>query len=419
VSLQFRTEVLQARHERFFGRTLLQPPVSFAVWTAASAAFTVGVVAFLLFGEYTRRVRVPGITAPAAGLLRITPPQSGIVTERQVEEGDAVTAGQVLFVLSSERQSEAAGAGPSAQHAILAQLRERRSSLQQELSRRTALAQQQQAAAARRLADLGAEEAQIALELATQAAREASAAEHADRFGDLERQRFVSSMTARQKRDELLEQTARRQSLERSALALRRETTAVATELRQLPLRTEQQKGDVKRELAVLEQEILSAEAARRFVVVAPRDGIITAIVAEPGQAVALHPIATLLPADSPLEAHLFAPSRAVGFVEPGQSVRLRYAAYPFQKFGQYDGVVFQVSRSPLAASELPPQLGLPAHGEGLYRITVRLASPAVNAYGRQQPLSAGMHLEADVMQDRRRLFEWIFEPVLGLRGKL
>jgi membrane fusion protein len=289
----------------------------------------------------------------------------------------------------------------------------------QELARRTALAQQQHAAAARRLADLELEQAQISRELATQAAREASAAEHADRFGDLERQRFVSPMTARQKRDELLEQTARRQSLERSALALRRETTAVASELRQLPLRTEQQKGDVKRELAVLEQEILGAEAARRFVVVAPRDGIITAIVAEPGQAVGLHPIATLLPADSPLEAHLFAPSRAVGFVEPGQSVRLRYAAYPFQKFGQYDGVVFQVSRSALTPSELPPQLGFPAHGEGLYRITVQLASPAVNAYGRQQPLSAGMHLEADVMQDRRRLFEWIFEPLLGLRGRI
>ncbi len=35
-------------------------------------------------------------------------------------------------------------------------------------------------------------------------------------------------------------------------------------------------------------------------------------------------PLLTLLPTDAILEAHLFAPSKAVGFVEPGQHVRVR-----------------------------------------------------------------------------------------------
>ena len=97
----------------------------------------------------------------------------------------------------------------------------------------------------------------------------------------------------------------------------------------------------------------------------------------------------------------------------------MRYAAYPFQKFGQYDGEVTQVSRTALAPSELPPQLALPAHAEGLYRITVRLATPHVMAYGRPQSLTAGMQLEADVMQERRRLVEWVFEPLIALGRKL
>jgi len=154
-------------------------------------------------------------------------------------------------------------------------------------------------------------------------------------------------------------------------------------------------------------------------VVTAPQDGLVTAIAAERGQYVALQPLATLLPGASPLEAHLFAPSRAVGFVEAGQKVRVRYAAYPFQKFGQYDGEVVQVSRAALAPAELPPQLALPARAEALYRITVRLASPYVMAYGKAQPLTAGMQLEADVMQERRRLIEWVFEPLIALGRKL
>jgi membrane fusion protein len=95
--------------------------------------------------------------------------------------------------------------------------------------------------------------------------------------------------------------------------------------------------------------------------------------------------------------------------------VRVRYAAYPYQKFGQYEGRVVQVSRAALAPSELPSQLAPPLPSEPLYRITVRLAQPHVLVYGRAQPLTAGMQLEADVLQDRRRLIEWVFEPLIAL----
>jgi membrane fusion protein len=153
-------------------------------------------------------------------------------------------------------------------------------------------------------------------------------------------------------------------------------------------------------------------------IVTAPQAGIVTAIAAERGQQVGPQPLATLLPSGSPMEAHLFAPSRAIGFVERGQRVRVRFAAYPFQKFGQYDGEVVQVSRVALAPAELPPQLALPGPPESLYRVTVRLAAPHVMAYGQAQPLAAGMQLEADVMQDRRRLIEWVFEPLIALGRK-
>jgi membrane fusion protein len=186
-----------------------------------------------------------------------------------------------------------------------------------------------------------------------------------------------------------------------------------------LPLRAAQQQAELERELSALQQDIVGAEAARRIVVTAPQDGTVTAIAAERGQFVGPQPLATLLPASSPLEAHLFAPSRAIGFVVPGQAVRVRYAAYPFQKFGQYSGEVTHVSRVALAPAELPPQLVPPTGGDTLYRITVRLASSTVMAYGKPQPLVAGMQLEADILQERRRLIEWLFEPMIAMGRKL
>ena len=100
----------------------------------------------------------------------------------------------------------------------------------------------------------------------------------------------------------------------------------------------------------------------------------------------------------------------------------LRYQAFPYQKFGHQRGEVLQVSRSPLQPSELaglslPASLG--AGGEPLYRITVTLAQQTIPAYGQPQALAPGMQLEADVLLDRRRLIEWLFEPVLGIAGRV
>lgn len=124
----------------------------------------------------------------------------------------------------------------------------------------------------------------------------------------------------------------------------------------------------------------------------------------------------------SELQAQLYAPSRTAGFVQPGQKVWLRYAAFPYQKFGMAQGVVMAVSRSPIAPQDLPDgqaQALVVANGanEPMYRITVRLLRQTINTYGKPTPLVAGMSLDADVRQDSRKLREWLFEPALAVMG--
>jgi membrane fusion protein len=54
-----------------------------------------------------------------------------------------------------------------------------------------------------------------------------------------------------------------------------------------------------------------------------------------------------------------------------------------------------------------------------MYKVTVKLASSTVQAYGQPQPLRPGMQLEADIMQDSRRIFEWVLEPLYSISAKL
>ena len=126
-----------------------------------------------------------------------------------------------------------------------------------------------------------------------------------------------------------------------------------------------------------------------------------------------------MLPKDARLEAELLVPSRAIGFIEPGDTVLLRYQAYPYQKFGHQSGTVKRISRSALNQTELQTLLGSAAQTEPLYRVTVSLAKQAIIAYGQTEPLRPRMALEADVLGERRRLIEWVFEPLYSLKANV
>lgn len=156
----------------------------------------------------------------------------------------------------------------------------------------------------------------------------------------------------------------------------------------------------------------------------APQGGTVTAIVAEiGGPADTSRPLLSIVPAGSELQAHLYGSSRTVGFLKPGQTVLLRYEAYPYQKFGHHQGVIASISRSPLSPDAMDPQLAtLAGHAGGnepVYRITVDLERQTILAYGEALPLQPGMRLQADIALETRSIYEWILDPLYTLTGKL
>jgi len=192
---------------------------------------------------------------------------------------------------------------------------------------------------------------------------------------------------------------------------------------RDLPFRKQAQLAQADREIAALEQELAEAESKRQIVIVAPQSGVVSAIQAEPGSTVQPSvPLLSIVPTGTTLQAQLFGPSRAIGFLQPGQRVLIRYQAYPYQKYGSYAGSVASISRSAISPTELSPQLagltGIYGVNEPLYRITVELERQSANAYGKLVPLQPGMQLEADIMIESRRLIEWVFDPLFTLTGK-
>lgn len=416
----FRRAALDAQKPKSCGEILLVRPLSYRLLSLAALVSTLAIVALFTWGSYTKRSSVTGQLVPSAGLLRIYPPQTGIVGKKLVAEGQSVKAGDTLYLISSERQSSTLG---SVFASVSEQLGARKESLTGELERTRQLQREEQEGLTRQVAALRSELEKIDSLLEGQRARVALAEETSNRYQSLLEKDYISREQRQQKREELLDQQTRLKSVEREQIALRRELGTRQESLAALRFKHENQLAQIERVISSTSQELSESEGRRMLAITAPIDGTATAVVAEVGQAVdGRRPLLSIVPAGSRLEAQLYAPSRAVGFVRPGAQVLMRYQAYPYQKFGHARGTVVSVARTALPGSEISSLLapGVEAQGsEPLYLISVALEQQSINAYGVAQPLQAGMLLEADVLQESRKLYEWVLEPLFSLSGKL
>lgn len=399
----FRAAAQAARQTQWAGTIVLARPVPMRVAAIVAGILATAIALTLVFGEYTRKVRVSGQVVPDAGSIKVIAGQFGRIASRLVEEGAEVKAGQAMFELVAERAS----GGGDVDTRIASLLSTRQGELVQTRQLQTAELHQRADALATRQRAIDTEIASRHQEIALQDIQIKSVRNKLKRYKTLARQGFMSPAQLSLVEDEVTVQLARRKAMESNVLTVQRDLLLVQEEAEAINGKIKLIESHAAQGLAAVAQEAAEHEGRSGARVLAPVSGVVTALALEPGQSVqGGTTLATILPAGSELEARLLVPSRAIGFIEPGQQVLLRLSAFAYQKFGQVVGTVTRVERSPI--SDGPPG------AEPVYRITVKLSKQAVFAYGRKQQFKAGMQLEADILQDRRRLIEWVIDPLIS-----
>jgi membrane fusion protein len=411
----FRPEVMVEHQSQWLGTVLLEPRITHWMFATLALLATAAVLGLLFFTSYTRKARINGWLVPQQGLVRVFAPQAGVLTRIHVKEGQEVSKGAPLLAISTEMRSEAFG---GTRQEIVHRLTRRRNSMAEERAVQERLFSQQAADLMQRIAALQDEQKFLTKEIDLQRTQLQLNEQIEQRMRTLRNRDIVTEPRREEAERERIQQAAKLQGLERTQAALQ-----MTAALRELPLKRLTQLAEIDRNVAALEQELAEAEARREIVIVAPHDGIVTGLQVElGGGAQPSVPLLSIVPAQATLQAQLFSPSRGIGFLREGQRVLVRYEAFPYQKFGFHEGTIVSVSRSAVSPAEMTQQLaGLTAlygTNEPIYRITVNLHQQTVTAYGQPMPLQAGMQLEADVLLERRRLVEWMLEPLFSISGK-
>ncbi len=441
----FRSEVTQSKQASWMGPIHLAHNPRFSIVAGVALVLAGALLAYGAWGTVARKVRVPGILMPQGGTVELSPAVSGVLLEQRVKEGDWVEQGQVLFVLNTDKTT----AEGSTASLLASHLAQRRSTLLAERASRVAQNQQREAHLADRIRSLSLETAQATQEHALAKRRVELAQKTSTRFEHMAAEGFVSDIQLQGKQEELIDLQSRLENTLRNGVALAREQKSAQADLVHLQKQLAIDLLQLDRSLASLDQETAEIQSRKTSSVLAPQSGQVSTIhlslgaMAQAGQTIAsLVPVGSSQVGDhvvTHVDAHvgdvapnksahtlvaaLFAPTRTAGFIQPGQVVWLRLAAYPYQKFGLAKGRVLKVSGTPIAPQDLPHGQGTALmastqSNEPLYRIQVELASQYVMAFGEARPLRPGMTLEADVIHDVRGIWEWVFEPLLAIHAR-
>jgi membrane fusion protein len=413
----FRPDALSARGNHWLGTTRAVQPWPLKLVAPLGAAIALAFVAFLTFGQYTQRTRVQGVLAPSAGLIKLSAPQEASILTLKVSEGDRVQKGQALYVLDLDKRTEAGGFS----EAVLAALKTQRQELQEELLRRALYDGERQDALRTKLADLAKETGQVDRQIETAEDYVQTLSEELETYKDYLQRGITIQRDILDRRSRLMTEKTQLELLRRDRVKLDAEQHSTEAEITQINREGASKLSEIRRQVADLERSLAEAETQRQIQITAPDNGRITGVVARSGQSVPKGgPLLTIVPESGMLQVNLYAQSSAIGFVREGAPVMLRYAAYPYQKFGQHEGVVTAISRAALRPDEV--DIGVPLPPEGgqrstLYRLTVKPREAAIPAYGELEPLQVGMQVEADIFLDTRPLWQWILNPLFSLRS--
>jgi len=399
----------QQNADTWLGQAVLLQPLSMRLVSWSVLLFAMAMLAFMFYGQYTKRVAASGVLAPDAGLLKVQSPQPGVVLERRVREGQRVAAGEVLYVVSSEVVFEP---GKGVASTALGNLQARQSIIRADTALSDQVAARTVQQTRERVRLLQSELEQFELSLKAQQARLASKQSQFERHQQAQAQGFLSPMALQQKQDDVLEQQSRLHDMQRNRLALVRELDEARTQLDSAASKNALERSNFERQALEVEQDRLAQQTRNRVLVTAPQAGVVTAVLAEPGQRVEGQTLLTIVPAGSQLEGQIFVPSQAIGFIREGDKVSLRLAAFPNLGYCKFEGRVTEISSATLAPDE---QGGKAPDAQPRYRVRVGLPAQSLDGHA----LRAGMEVDAQFPQERRTLAGWIFEPLYRLKEKL
>jgi membrane fusion protein len=403
----FRKQAVQALSKRPFGRPIATFPRPWFWLTLLITVLAIFAAGFLMTAEYSRKESVRGWLVASDGVTKVSHDSAAKVIALVRSPGDFVAAGEPIMVLGRHSILE----DGSDSHAIqVSELREQEATVARQVQMVRSAAAIEIESITAQLELLDAELQSASDSQRRQQQRIAAATEKLSRLTTATLSGAATDWELIREQDALSGLQLALTAMQQERKALRRERQRLQERATRLPLDTERVIAGLSLQRSDLQQQLTQQQAAYRVVIVATASGKLASIAVNTGDSIAPQQLlATILPQELSLTAEVYVPSKAIGFIRPGQSVRLLYDAFPYQRFGAFPGQVVSVSDYVFLPNEIPEGFQL---REAAFKVTVDIQQTEFEAAAGAIRLRPGMLLIADIVLETRTLATWWLAPL-------
>jgi len=414
----FRKEAIAHQSERLTGVITLAQPLSLKITVILLTVIAILIVSFLFTANYARKETVRGFLVPNKGVIKSFASQGGTIEKLWVVEGDFIKQGSPLATLVVH-QGDASGVDLSEQ--LISQLNQQLNLLDHEIEQHQTLQQQEIANLIQHQQALRNERWALKQQYTLANEKLQLLDNQQQQFNELNKKGYLSDLEKERQQHVLLAAKQDKQALARLLLQQQTQLSQLAFKQKNIPQQYILNINSLKRKQADIHRQLAQTKNQHRYTVTASHSGFVTGIQVVAGENLSptkaqRKPLLHILPEGSELVAELLLPTRSVGFIQTGHKARLRFDAFPYQRFGFIESEISRIDQTLISPNEVQLPIALQ---EPVYRIRALLTKQQIVAYGKDFTLKSGMLFEADIMLEQRSLIEWLLAPLYSLSGRI
>lgn len=416
----FRQEAIDHQNAHWSGKVLLLS--GFPAWIAVvgSLLFFIVLILFIVFGSYTRRINVPGEIVTDPHSINLYAANQGIVVKQYHQPNDEIKRGEPLYQLDVSRVTNSGNVSQNAVSSIEEQI--------QRLSEILSKMEQDKNETLKNLND------QLGKNLASyqQSKKQLNNVKHGmdvmrqtmESYEQYLHEGLISKDQLSAQQSQFYQQQSSYQYIFTQVNQLEMEITKLRSDLVTRELNLDNQISQYQNQRSELERQKAEADATGNIFVNSPVNGRVSSIAMTSGQMV--NPgdlLAQLVPTvDYKYQMVLWVPNESVPYVKVGDKVNIRYAAFPYEKFGQFPGQIISIAAAPATDGEMAMYGSAPKQQQNkgtFYKAIVGLDRTAISYRGQSLRLASGMNTNVTLFLENRQLYQWMLSPFYDMSQSL
>jgi membrane fusion protein len=406
----FRKEVLERRADKLYGDLNIAIPLPWHAVGFLLLAILVTTLIFLFSANYARVEMVSGLIVPDKGIAIAVATRPGIVTQLLVKEGQAVEHGEALAHISS---GETLTSGQNAPGQITASLQTQDARLLDQSIALAGASLAEQSKLSAQMSGVQQELGRLGEQIVVQGSLVSSAQKELELALVVATRGFISRRDMLVREEQLATRRQQLSQLEQSRASKISQLEETRRAIVQIAAQAKAQSANSKATREELARQQVDVSVTGGYVLIAPTNGVATAITAKVGQAVGpTTPVLAIVPKGSKLRVELSIPTTMIGFVSKGQEVKLSIDAFPYQQFGTLKARITSIPGAPVPSSDAK------GNAVPVYVAIAEMEAPYIMAFGKRQPLISGMTLSGRIITRKQSLFEWLFEPLYAVQRR-